>query len=139
MRIGTCDNQQMSVDRIIRANFVAAVCLTVGLMLMLLFTLHPSSYLASTPGRRAPVGLAVFSAFEIAMWFYAWRHEEGYTAAAMSGLVLVTPVVALLLMPEVTDVPQPRLSMLVLGYLSLSHFAYAFSNWRELAKGPLDL
>jgi hypothetical protein len=81
----------------------------------------------------------VFSAFEIAMWFYAWRHEEGYTAAAMSGLVLVTPVVALLLMPEVTDVPQPRLALPFLGYLSVSHFAYAFSHWRELAKGPLDL
>jgi hypothetical protein len=129
----------MSVGRIIRVNFVAAVCLTVGLMLMALFTLHPSTYLASTPGRRAPVGLAVFSAYEIAMWFYAWRHEEGYTAAAMSGLVLVTPVVALLLMPELTDVPQLRLYMLFLGYLSHSHFAYAFSNWRELPKGPLDL
>jgi hypothetical protein len=129
----------MSVGRIIRVNFVTAVCLTVGLMLIALFILHPSTYLASTPGQRAPFGVAVFSAFEIAMWFYAWRHEEGYTAAAMSGFVLVTPVVALLLMPEVTDVPQPRLSMLFLGYLSLSHFAYAFSNWRELAKGPLDL
>jgi hypothetical protein len=118
---------------------VIAVCCTVVVAAVSLFSLHPATYLTNNVGARAPVGRALFLAYEIGMWFYAWKELEGYSAAAISGAVLAAPAVALVLIPEVTDQSPNVFGIVFLSYLSLSHFLYAFSNWRKLMKAPLDL
>ncbi len=48
------------------------------------------------------------------------------------------PVIASLLIPEVSDQPLSRTVVLVFAYLALSHFAYAIANWNQSRQSWLD-
>jgi hypothetical protein len=104
-----------------------------------LVSLHPSHYVADHPGARAPVGLALFVAYEIAVWFMYYRNDEGYLSAACTGFLLLAPAVAELLVPQVTDRRTDMWVVLVSIYLSGSHFSYAIANWRKVHQSWLDL
>ncbi len=103
-----------------------------------LFTIHPSTYLQDHRSGRGPAGLATFIVFQIGMWFYADRDDEGYSYAALAGTGLLVPVIASLLIPEVSDQPLSRAVVLVFAYLALSHFAYAMANWNQSRQSWLD-
>jgi hypothetical protein len=103
-----------------------------------LFSIHPSSYLKEHPTGRGPAGLATFIAFQIGIWFYAYRDNEGYSYAALAGAGLLVPVIASLLIPEVSDQRLSLTVVLVFAYLSLSHFAYAIANWNQSRRTWLD-
>jgi len=117
---------------------VFALVLTVVSGCALLFSLRPATYLAANAGPRAPFGLAVFIAYEVGMWFYAYRNDEGYAAAALAGLGLSAPAVASLFIPQVSDQPLQLDVLLLSLYLAISHFAYAIANWRMATKSWLD-
>ena len=124
--------------RVIRINFVVAVWLTVVTGVVALATLHPSTYLQEHPGSQAPIGAALLVLYEVAMWFYAFKDDEGRGAAARVGLVLAGPAVALVFIPQVTDLRFDWLGFLYFSYLSVSHFTYAIANWNRHNKSWLD-
>jgi hypothetical protein len=123
----------------IRTNFIVALVISVIIGGGTLLMMHPSTYLASRPGARPPVGLALFVAFQVGMWFYSYRNDEGCVEAACTGVILFAPVIASLLVGEVTDEPVRYGAVVVFGYLSLSHLAYAVANWMKSRKSWLDL
>jgi hypothetical protein len=84
------------------------------------------------------VGLALFLAYQVGMWFYAYRDDEGHIGAAVAGLGLAGPAIAALILPEMTDEPLPLSAVFLFGYLSLSHFAYAIANWNLRRASWLD-
>ena len=106
---------------------------------IVLVSLQPSTYLAERPGAQAPVGLALFIAYEIGMWFLYYRNDEGYTSATAAGFLLASPAVAAILLPQVVDRPLDIWVVLISVYLASSHFAYAIANWRKAHQSWLDL
>jgi hypothetical protein len=73
------------------------------------------------------------------MWFYSYRNDEGYVAAAVTGLVLSEPAIASVISPEVTDQPLSLRVVLLFFYLSFSNFGYAIANWARSRRSWLDL
>lgn len=88
---------------------------------------------------RALVGLALFLCYELGLWFYAYRNEEGQVAAAAVGLLLFARIVAIVLVPEVAGGKVNWVAATVFLYLSGSHFAYALWGWSLRRKSLLDL
>jgi hypothetical protein len=101
--------------------------------------MHPSTYLDTHPGSAAPIGLAIFTAYQIGMWFYSYKNDAGYGAAALAGLALSEPAIASVFIPQVTDQRLDTGVLVVFCYLALSHFAYAIANWKQSTRSWLDL
>ena len=80
--------------------------------------------------RSGPIGIVIFVVFQVAMWFYAYKNEEGIGAATITGFSLFILVVPQLLIPQVTDQPINMTIIIVFSYLGLSHLAYAIALWR---------
>jgi len=126
------------VGTAIRWNFVAAVWITIAVAAAL-FSMSPSMVGGDKPMSRAPVGLALFLCYELGMWFYAYRNDEGLVAAATVGLFLFSPVIAIMLVPEVAGGKVDFAAAIGFLYLSASHFAYALWGWSLRRKSLLDL
>ena len=117
---------------------MVAVWLTVLTCAVILLQLHPATYLENNSGARPPVGLVLLIVAEIGFWFYAFKDDEGYEQAALIGLALMGPAIALLLIPEVIGTRLNVPATGYFGYLSISHLMYAFANWRRHSRSIYD-
>lgn len=116
-------------------NFLAALATGIALATYMLVTFGATPYV----GLRAPVGPALYVAFQVCMWFIAYRHREGHGAAAASGVILMSPLVTSLIAPDMRGRDLDVGLTAFLAWLALSHFAYAVSGWRLRPRSPLDL
>lgn len=103
-----------------------------------LFSYHPATYYQHHLSSRGPTGIAIFVVFQVGLWFYAYRDDEGYYWAAATGLACTVPLIAVLFLPEVTDERLPVSLLLLFCYLSFSYFAYAIASWNRSRRSWLD-
>ena len=111
---------------LIRWNFPVAVFLTVALCVMFLVTFDSSTGgYAGRSDARVLANVALLAFFETTSWFLWYRHDQGRVAAASAGLALLPPVIAGLLLPQVTGDAVAGWPRYVLAYLSASHLLWA--------------
>lgn len=124
---------------LIRVNFRVAVWITIlGAALILVF-MDPGDPNVDVFRGRGALKLAGLSVFQLMGWFWWYRHDEGQGMAAAVALGLSGGVVALLLLPQVSDGRMNLVLMALLAYLSVSHALYAVWGWRLRPRSALEL
>ena len=69
----------------------------------------------------------------ILAWIIYYKDEEGQRIAFAIGLVLLIPVSAALISGLIHDTDFIGINFVLLSYLGISHFAYAFTDLGHLA------
>lgn len=75
------------------------------------------------------MGLVYLLVFQVTMWFYAYKNEEGSIAAILVGFIFLRLVIQESLIPQVTDLPINTKAIIMYLYFGLSHLAYAIAIW----------
>lgn len=130
---------------VLRTNFVIAVWLTVAFGAWLVWIAWPGPAADHALGRYSPGSGAVELGFaciagEIGLWFYQFR-EDTNDNASLAGTVggfLLIPVLEILISDAANDRPMPWGLLVLMAYLSVSHFAYALHCWSEGRRSLLD-
>lgn len=126
--------------QVLRINFVVSVWVSVALAALLLIVSWPHGDPGALAPQKGTVQFALLVVlFQPFLWHFYYRVDENPAAAASMSAFFAFPIVAAAIADSANGTHKLWSPIFfVLAYVSISHLAYAFWQWKSGLRSWLD-